>query len=47
MTLRATGTMAGDPTFQGDLSKEANDIKDDIDDLEVYPVISAGLYIRF
>lgn len=47
VTLRATGTMAGDPTFQGDLAKEERDIQDDMDALEFYPVLSAGLYFRF
>ena len=47
VTLRATGMMAGDPTFQGDLAKEERDIQDDMDALEFYPVLSAGLYIRF
>jgi hypothetical protein len=47
VVLRANGTMAADPTFQADLAKEARDIQDDLDDLEVYPVISVGLYFRF
>ncbi|MFC1637046.1 hypothetical protein ACFL5Z_19670 [Planctomycetota bacterium] len=47
VVLRATGTMAGNPAFQADLAKEAQDIKDDLEDLEVYPVLSAGLYFRF
>jgi hypothetical protein len=47
VVLRSNGTLAGDPTFQTDLAKEAKDIKDDLDSLEIYPVLSIGLYIRF
>ena len=47
VVLRSNGTMAGDPTFQIDLAKEERDIEDDLDDLEIYPVLSLGLYIRF
>ena len=47
VALRANGTLAGDPTLQADLAKEARDIQDDMDALEVYPVLSAGIYIRF
>jgi len=47
VVLRANGTMAADPGFQADLAKEARDIQDDLDDLEVYPVLSVGLFFRF
>ena len=47
VVLRATGTSAGDPAFQADLAKEERDIRDDLDDLEIYPVISVGLFFRF
>ena len=47
VVLRATGTKIGDSTFQADLAKEEKDIKDDVDNLKVYPVLSLGLYIRF
>lgn len=47
VVLRANGTLAADPAFQADLAKEARDIKDDLDDLEIYPVLSLGLYVRF
>ena len=47
MVLRANGTMAADPGFQADLAREAKDIQDDLDDLEVYPVLSVGIFFRF
>jgi hypothetical protein len=47
VVLRSTGTLSGDPTFQADLAKEERDIQDDLDDLEIYPVLTSGLYIRF
>jgi hypothetical protein len=47
VVLRANGTLAADPAFQADLAKEARDIKDDLDDFKVYPVLSLGLYFRF
>ena len=47
VVLHATGTRAGDPTFQADLAEEARDIEDDLDFLEFYPVMTAGLYFRF
>ena len=47
VTLRATGTLSGDTTFQADLAKEERDIQDDLDVLKVYPVFTSGFYIRF
>lgn len=47
VVLHATGTRAGDPTFQADLAEEARDIEDDLDFLKFYPVMTAGLYFRF
>jgi hypothetical protein len=47
VVLRANGTQAVDPAFQADLAREAIDTTDNLDDFEVYPVISVGLYSRF
>jgi len=47
VVLCANGTSASDPAFQADLAKEERDIRDDLDDLEIYPVISVGLFFRF
>jgi len=45
--LRWNRTQAVDPAFQADLGREAIDTTDNLDDFEVYPVISVGLYSRF
>lgn len=47
VVLRANGTQAADPAFQADLAREAIDTTNNLDDFEVYPVISVGLYSRF
>ncbi|MFC1634244.1 hypothetical protein ACFL5Z_05335 [Planctomycetota bacterium] len=47
VVLRANGTPATDPAFQADLAKEAKDITEDLEDFEVYPVISVGLCFLF
>lgn len=43
----ATGTLASDPGFQADLKQEEANAEDDIKDFTMYPVISAGIDIRF
>ena len=45
--LSATGPLASDPGFQADLSKEENNLQDDLDNFEYYPVISIGFNYRF
>jgi len=45
--LSATGTLASDPTFRSHLAREEADLKDDLEDLKIYPVFSANLYFRF
>ena len=47
VVLRANGTLAADPRFQADLAREAKDITEDLEDFEVYPVISVGLCFLF
>ena len=47
VVLRANGTQAADPAFQADLAREAKDITYNLDDFEVYPIISVGFYSRF
>ena len=47
VTLRANGTIAGNPAFQADLAKEQKDIQDDMDIFKLYPVISLGIFVRF
>ncbi len=47
VTLSANGTLASDPTFQADLAREEDDIKDKVNRYRFYPVISIGLFFRF
>jgi hypothetical protein len=41
------GVLSADPTLQAELRKEEANISDDADVLKYYPVISAGLTLRF
>lgn len=43
LSLTATGPIASDTTFQSDLKKEIQSLKDDTGELKLYPVISLGL----
>lgn len=45
--LTANGPLASDPTFQSELAKEEQNLQDEIDDFEFYPVIAAGFSYRF
>jgi len=47
VSLAANGTLASDPTFQANLAKERQEIEDDLEPFQFYPVISLGLYYRF
>jgi hypothetical protein len=47
VSLSANGALASDPTFQADLAKEKDKIKDDLEPFRFYPVLSLGLYFRF
>lgn len=46
-SLRASGPIAGDATFQSELQKEEDSLQDDLDEFQWYPVIAAGLTYRF
>lgn len=41
------GSLSNDPTFQAELAEEEADLQEDIDDFEIYPVVQAGLTVRF
>lgn len=41
------GTLSNDPTFQAQLTQEEQNLQEDIDDFEIYPVVQAGLTLRF
>jgi hypothetical protein len=47
VALSATGTLADDPDFRANLAREEEDLQDDADKFEIYPVLSANLYFRF
>ena len=47
VTLSANGTLAADAAFQANLARERDEIEDDLEPFEFYPVISLGLYFRF
>ena len=47
VALSASGTLASDPGFRADLARERDEIEDDLEPFQLYPVISLGLYFRF
>ena len=47
VALSATGPIASDPTFMGDLAQEEKDIEHDLGLLRFYPVFSISLFYRF
>lgn len=47
VTLDATGSLADDPAFQSELSKEEDDAQDIADDIKIYPVLSFGVCYYF
>lgn len=47
ISLSADGTMSGDPTFQKDLAREQDDVQDEADKFQFYPVIAAGVSYQF
>lgn len=47
VSLKATGTSANDPTFIARLQEEEDELQEDLDEWEYYPVISMGLTYKF
>ncbi len=45
--LTADGPIASDSTFQSNLSKEENDLQNELDNYKFYPVIAIGVSYRF
>jgi hypothetical protein len=43
VTLRATGPVGSNPSFQNDLNEEIADINDEIERVRAYPVLSIGV----
>lgn len=46
-SLEATGPASQVPQFQQDLQKEEDDIQEDLDDFEIYPVLAFGIAFKF
>lgn len=48
ITLTSTGgTLSDDPDFQAALEEERQNLQDEVDDFELYPVVQVGLTYRF
>lgn len=47
VSLQASGPIAGDGKFMADLAEEEAQIKDKIDSLKYYPVVSIGVAFKF
>lgn len=47
VSLDATGALASNPAFQESLDQEIEDVKDDIENLKYYPIISLGIAYKF
>ena len=47
ISLTADGTMSGDPTFQADLAKEEENVQDEADKFQFYPVLAIGISYQF
>lgn len=46
VTLSATGPIASDPSFQTELKREEQNIRDDVEIFKLYPVVSIGLSFK-
>lgn len=47
ISTSATGPIASDPTFQADLEAERQELEAELDDYDLYPVLSIGLHVNF
>lgn len=47
VTLRSTGTLAGNAAFQAELAREEANIEDDLEILGFYPAVTLGFTYRF
>ena len=45
--LSANGTLAGNAAFAANLAREEDNLEDEIDDYQYYPVIALGVSYRF
>lgn len=47
ITYNTNGTLSNDPTFRANLERERQDVEDELDSFEFYPVFSIGISYRF
>jgi len=47
VNLTANGTSAGDPAFLARLAQEEQELKDELDEYDMYPVVSLGVTYKF
>lgn len=47
LNLQADGPIASDPIFQAELEAERAELQEELDDFELYPVVSIGLSVNF
>ncbi len=47
VTLRATGTLLGDPSFQQDIADEEAQLRDSLSNLDLLPYVTVGFVFRF
>ena len=47
LTLTADGLLADDALFQSELEAERAELQDELDDFELYPVLSVGISVNF
>ena len=47
VTASASGPLASDPLFQAELERERQELQNEVDDYDLYPVISIGLSFNF
>ena len=47
VTAAASGPIATDPVFQAELEAERQELEDELDDYDLYPVVSIGFNVNF
>lgn len=47
VTANANGPLASDPAFQAELEAERMELQNEVDDYDIYPVVSLGLSFNF
>jgi hypothetical protein len=47
LNISADGSLSSNATFQSNLERERQDLEDELENFEFYPVISFGITYRF